>query len=69
MNVVGHPYPYDVCNSVFSTNFCLKGKSTHVVHLFLAHPIICSMASGIVIAILYHLLQYVAFRFQNQSTK
>jgi hypothetical protein len=52
MNVLGHPYPSFVCNIVFSTNFRCKGESIHVVCLLEAHPVSCSMASGIVIAIL-----------------
>ena len=45
------PYPSDICNSVFSNNFCLK-ESVHVLCLLHVRPVTCSMASGIVIAIL-----------------
>lgn len=33
-----------VCKSVFSTNFCLKEESVHVVCLLHAHPVTCSVA-------------------------
>ena len=51
MNVVGNLSLY-ICNSVFSNNFCLKEESVHVLCLLHARPVTCSMASGIVIAIL-----------------